>query len=133
MKQELSQEVGQRIRQMRKDLDIKQKDFAAVIGISVSYLADIESGRTGPGYLFFYQASKEYNINPVYLLLGEGPKFIEIGRRLGESGEYSTEVKELLWYINNSPLVKFELLSHFSRFRMENENIIERDIKRHKK
>jgi transcriptional regulator with XRE-family HTH domain len=37
--------IGNRIRSKRKDLMIKQRDLAIAVGISNSYLCDIEKGR----------------------------------------------------------------------------------------
>lgn len=39
---------GDKIKKMRLEKGITQKDFASLVGISNSYLSDIEIGRTSP-------------------------------------------------------------------------------------
>jgi DNA-binding XRE family transcriptional regulator len=48
MTREYLLELGKRVKLIRKDLRISQKDFANKINISGSYLSEIESGKSKP-------------------------------------------------------------------------------------
>jgi hypothetical protein len=43
-------------------------------------------------------------------------------------GEASQRVHELISFIESSPMVKFDMLGYFSRYRIQNQSIIEKDI-----
>lgn len=138
-KEQIARALGQRIRNIRRQMAISQKDFAAKMGISSTYLSDVEAGRTGPGFYFFYQVTKFLEINPLYLLHGKEPVFIREAeeKETQESrpepeqwnfGENTRQVKEMLSYIERSPLVKFSILGYFSELILEKKDIIEADI-----
>jgi len=130
-KQELV-EFGERVKQIRKHLDITQRDFAQSIKISGSFLSEIESGKTKASLEFIRNISTLYNINLPFLLHGTGDMFIDrenlVTLRLDEYGEYSDKILDLLHYMRCSPLVKMAVLEFFTKYFYTNEEIIKRDI-----
>ncbi len=127
-------EVSKRLKAVRRVLDISQKNFAARIDVSGSYLSEIESGKTKPGYNFLMAIAKEFRISPSWLLLEEGEMFrgddsdssLSIGKN--DFGDQTGRVKELLRYLRQSPLVQSTILSHAGKFFLENEESIRKDI-----
>lgn len=145
MKKKLVRLFGQRLRKIRQDLGMTQIIFARKMGMSNTYLCDVESGKVGPGLYFLYQLTKFHNINPLYMIHGREPVFIE--QKMDEVekepqqkkepqpipfdfGEDTTRIKEMLSYFKRSPVVKYALLGFFSKFVIENKAIIEEDIKK---
>ena len=63
-------EMGQRLKLVRKSLNLQQKEMAVELGIPASYLSEIESGKGNPGPEFFNKLACEYNISMDYLVLG---------------------------------------------------------------
>jgi transcriptional regulator with XRE-family HTH domain len=128
-----SKEFGLRLKEVRKHLKILQKDFAHRIGMKNSYLSGIENGKFKPGFDFFYKITREFRINPYYLLHNELPMFLDqlSPHRCEEKdfGEANKRVHELISYIESSPMVKFDMLGYFSRYRIQNQSLIEEDIK----
>lgn len=67
-----------RVSQIRKELGIKQADFAKILDINRTNLSSIESFRenrllpNGTSYIL----EKELNVNPIWLETGEGDKFL---------------------------------------------------------
>jgi transcriptional regulator with XRE-family HTH domain len=72
MKVEQNTEIGARIKQTRKALNLKQKDFARELNISVSSLSEIETGKYKAGIEFLIILSKKFNVNLYFVLFGEG-------------------------------------------------------------
>jgi transcriptional regulator with XRE-family HTH domain len=123
-----------------------QWTFARKMGMSHTHLSGIETGKYGPGFYFFYRTVKSYNINPLYLLLGEEPEFLEreeekkakeepeqqpeAGLESIDFGENTARIREMLSYFEQSPVVKFSVLGFYSKFIIENKAIIEEDIKK---
>ena len=129
-------QVGKRLKAVRRELDISQKDFAARIDVSGSYLSEIESGKTKPGYNFLTAIAKEFRVSPSWLLLEEGEMFlgkdkassVSIGEN--EFGDQTQRVKELLEYFKQSPLVQSTILSYAGKFLYDNEESIRKDIEK---
>ena len=64
--------IGERVKEVRKALKFQQKEMAAGLKMSVSYLSEIESAHAKPGPEFFITFSGTYNVSLEYLLLGRG-------------------------------------------------------------
>ena len=62
-------QMGSRIRQMRLQRDLKQKELAQRIGIKSSHLSDIERGKKNPSDVTLGKISEELDASLDYLLL----------------------------------------------------------------
>lgn len=67
-----------RLRKVRKELDLTQQEFAERIGSSQNVLANYEIGRRNPSNSVINNICKTFNINESWLRDGEGSMFIEI-------------------------------------------------------
>lgn len=72
-------DMNERLVALRKACQKKQSEFAAVLGMSQSGLADIESGRRNvtERHLIMLSNWEEYNVNIEWLRTGEGEMFLE--------------------------------------------------------
>ena len=68
-------EMKERIQEIRKELNISQRDFAKKVFISKSLLCDIEKGSRSINDRTIQLISTEFNINKDWLLTGEGDMF----------------------------------------------------------
>lgn len=88
-----SEEIGNRIRVIRKKQKKTQAYYADLLYISPSYLALIESGKRTPTVDVLAQISKVSDVSVDYLLFGEAPNCFDKNektfRRLQE--EHSSE------------------------------------------
>ena len=106
--------------------------ISRVLGISTTHLSEIEKGKSKPCHDFFYNIVKNYQVNPYYLLFGEGEMFV------GSNEKLETDIKkiktgdkiidELLYYFFNSPLVHNYLMYHFRTLFSEKKTVILDDI-----
>ena len=62
--------MGNRIKTRRKELHIKQAEFAERLNISNNHLSSIENGRQKPSLDTFIKICNLLNVTPDYLLLG---------------------------------------------------------------
>ena len=69
--------VGKRIREFRKLKGLTVQEFAKLIGISQGSLSDIENEKTKPSADTISSLVRNTDINPTWLLTGEGPMFRE--------------------------------------------------------
>lgn len=62
--------MGNRIKTRRKELHIKQAEFAERLNISNNHMSSIENGRQKPSLDTFIKICNLLNVTPDYLLLG---------------------------------------------------------------
>lgn len=129
-------EVGKRLKDIRRALDISQKDFAARIEVTNSLLSEIEAGKVKTGYHFLLAIAREFRVNPTWVLLEEGEMFLSkdglspAAVNGNEFGDQTARVKEMLWYLKHSPLVQSTVLGFIGKFLLENEQSIRKDIEK---
>ena len=72
--------LGERIKTIRKNMNLSQEDFAERAGISVSYLSQIENGHKNPRATILSKICKGNDISPNALFNGseEKPNLLEI-------------------------------------------------------
>ncbi len=63
--------VGENIRSLRKSMNMTQDEFAHEIGISRSYLGDLENNRRNPSSETLKKISKKLGVSLLYLLQGK--------------------------------------------------------------
>lgn len=75
--------LNNRIRKLRKYLDLTQQEFAGKIGSSQNILANYETGRRNPSNSVINNICKTFNVNEEWLRNGEGEMFLpEAGKEL---------------------------------------------------
>ncbi len=133
---------GDRVKEARAILKLNQKEFARAVGISGSFLSEVEAGRTKAGYEFFYNIIKAFNVNPVYLLHGTGEVFLQPEKvkkeEKGEKGEKTCEykgpeteiVKRILEAFEEHSVVRFAVFDFFERYMFDNREMLEYSIGR---
>lgn len=62
--------IGPRLKQRRKEMRIKQTEMAKELGVSQTYLSNIEGGRTNCSITLFVDICNYLNVTPDYLMLG---------------------------------------------------------------
>lgn len=67
--------ICQRIRTLRKDLKLSQKEFGEKIGVSRDVIGNIEYQRVDPTELIIKQICSSFNVNYFWLTEGEGEMY----------------------------------------------------------
>jgi transcriptional regulator with XRE-family HTH domain len=130
-------EIGKRIREIRKHLKYKQKVFAVEVGVTPSYLSEIEIGRKSPGMELMLAMVNKFNVDIRYLFHGEGDYFRKTDKdKIHSTGPevpddtWSAEDR-LAWLIVNIPLVRYAMLEHFIGYSYDKKKLIDVEIKRY--
>lgn len=69
--------MNERIRKLRKHLDLTQREFADRIGVKQNTVAQYEIGRNAPIDSVVSLICREFNVNEEWLRNGTGEMFIE--------------------------------------------------------
>lgn len=64
-----------RIKKLRKELDLTQQAFADKIGMKQNTIAQYEMGRTTPSDAIVFSICREFNVNEDWLRTGNGEMF----------------------------------------------------------
>ena len=120
--------LGERIKKVRKQADLKQSEFAERLLVSASYISKIESGKEIPSDIFIRLISLEFNIPFSWLKNGvdNNTDYICSEKKFREhrsiENMYDDEIIKLIYNITNSfnnenkVLVKDYLASYLSAF-----------------
>lgn len=73
--------MNERIKKLRKVLDLTQQEFADRIGIKRNSFANYETGRNTPIDAIIVSICREFNVNEDWLRYGEGDMFIKLSRK----------------------------------------------------
>jgi transcriptional regulator with XRE-family HTH domain len=126
--------LGERIKSVRVALRLSQREMAASLNTSASYLSEIESGKANPGPIFFLDLSDVYNVSIEYIFHGEGEMFYDPRTRLPRN-EFKdvTDIdspEKLFWLMNHSSMFKNTILGYSARFYLENEALIKKSLRK---
>jgi transcriptional regulator with XRE-family HTH domain len=137
----LLQEIGKRLRRLRKDLNYSLEVMSRKLGVSKSGYYKNEGGITFPQlntlHLLFY----DFNISLDWLIFNQGPMYykekqqeIELAGSKKKNGtlgleDKSPEVRELLDSMEHDPLLRHELLVYFYKYKNRQKSQEGEDIK----
>ena len=67
--------MHERLKKLRKALDLTQQKFADKIGMKQNTIAQYEMGRTNPSDAIIFSICREFNVNEEWLRTGQGDMF----------------------------------------------------------
>ena len=70
--------LGERIKKVRRYLDLTQSEIGSRIGIKPNSISLIESGNRNASEQVILSVCREFNVNEAWLRTGEGPMFAEV-------------------------------------------------------
>ncbi len=123
-KKELKREIGVRMRKIRKALGYTQEHIVSFFDIGRANYSRIEKGEVLPNAGVLNTLRVEFNVSLDWLITGGGKMFISAldSKGKGESidfGEYAPEIRELLMYMENVPMVKHAVLGFFLEYKIK--------------
>ena len=86
-------EIGKRIKEIRNDKKLNQREFAKRLTLSQNHISYLEKGIRKITEKFINDLCKEYNVNKEWLLTGTGQKYIDMIEGLNIDDE---EIKNFL-------------------------------------
>ncbi len=76
--------IGERIREIRKERKISQIEFSKTLGITQDKLSKYENGRIKPPIELLLSISEKFNISLNWLLMGKGDKYLKKEEEIDE-------------------------------------------------
>ena len=112
-----------RIKKLRRELDLTQQEFSDRIGVKRGAIANYEIGRNEPTDSVISLICREFNVNENWLRTGEGDMFLPTNR----DSEIASFVKSLLNEETDS--FKNRFVSMLSKLTVEEWEFMERKAK----
>jgi transcriptional regulator with XRE-family HTH domain len=115
------QNIGGRLKKIRKHLDLSKLEMAGRMGLSYEGYFKNESGVTLPGGATLNALQKNYNISMDWLLFEKGPMLFNDKPSPEQStripGKWSDELDELMSSMENDPQLMHEILVYFYKYK----------------
>ena len=115
--------MNERLKRLRKTLDLTQQEFADKIGIKRNSFANYETGRNTPIDAIIVSICREFNVNEEWLRFGTGDMFMPTNR----NAEIARFTKQLLNEENDS--FKNRFVSVLANLTVEEWEFLERKAK----
>jgi transcriptional regulator with XRE-family HTH domain len=100
----MAESINQRIKQIRKTLELSQRTFATILSLSHSYIASIETNSREVNGRLIKLIVSEFDVNESWLLTGEGEMFSknpdeQLTKLISLFKELSPKYQELIYQI----------------------------------
>lgn len=115
--------IGERIKKVRKALDLTQQAFADRLGMKQNTIATYEMNRTNPSDPAIKSICREFNVNEAWLRTGEGEMFVQ----QSNEDELADMVERLI--TGESAEFKRRLVSALSSLKEEHWLLLEQKLK----
>jgi transcriptional regulator with XRE-family HTH domain len=132
-KKPVGDSMGDRVREIRLALKMKQAEFSTGIGISIPTLSSIETCKGNLTLDQFVKIVKDFNVNPDYLLFGDKPMFRDPSKKsyysdVDKFDANPETVEKFFYYFKNSGIIQLSILAEFKKRLMLEQDIIDKEI-----
>jgi transcriptional regulator with XRE-family HTH domain len=125
------EEMGKRLRMIRRGLLLTLEQSSEETGISRSYLSDFETGKRLVTTKYLKYLFEQHNINLNYIFLPDQRMFrANEEEELVRIFENIPDIKDLLLYIRKIPHARFMMLTYFCQYKIENEMLVRKYLKK---
>ena len=112
--------ISDRIKDLRKELNLKQSDFANKIGIKQAAISAIEKGIRNVTDRIINDICREFNVNEEWLRSGTGDIFIEnsnsLEKCLEENNATAEDIKLIKCYLGLDLEIRKNIHKHFEAY-----------------
>jgi len=112
--------VGQRLRGVRKALDLTMDQMIEKAKISKSMISDVEKGRKKPSTIYLNILIKDFNVDLNYVFTGEGNIFKDNQKVM----VLDADIKEMVETMERDKLIKYSMLSYYLKYRTQSKALI---------
>ncbi len=134
MEDMLRVEVGRRLIKLRNRYGYKQHQMAVHLEMAPITLNRIERGKFYPSAITLQRLVDKFKISLDWLFYGRGNMFW--GKKESEkskSGDiFEKDIEEMVYLMRQVPLVRYAMMDHFQRFKVDNRAVIDDELSKRK-
>jgi len=132
----LLKDVGDKLRKARKPLKYSQNEMADRLDAYRTSYHRYERGETSPQLTALYELAKTFDISLDWLIADKGPMYFK-EKEVKEKPEPAADtpqttqedIKELIEHMEQIPLLRYEVLVMFHKFKEDRKEIVETAMK----
>ena len=132
MKEQLKQEIGTRMREVRKALGFTQEKMVENFDIGRANYSRIEKGEVFPNPSMLNILRTKFNVSLDWLITNNDSMFIpETGERYKKEvdpSDYPDEIQDLLKHMKEIPMIKHAVLGYFLEYKIEHKKLIHESL-----
>lgn len=120
-------DTGQRLKKIRNQFELSQKEMATHAGITIKSYYKNENNETLPSFKTMHRLQKDFNVSMDWLIFNKGPMLFkekqeEIKTATVEPTveEISPELKDMLNHMEQDPRLRHELLAYYYTYKEKN-------------
>jgi transcriptional regulator with XRE-family HTH domain len=132
-RKDIGKVIGSKLLQVRQANKLTITQMAKALNCGrLSYIRN-ENGQNIPNYFTIYNLGSQLGISMNWFILDEGPLRIDeitAGEKIATvSPPLSPDFKELFEHMEKIPLLRFEILAQFHRFKEEHQALVEKAMR----
>jgi len=125
---EIKKSFSEKLISIKKASSMNAKEMAGILGIKRESYERYEKSSFAPRMHTLYTLGKRFRVSLNWLILDEGPMFLsseaEVKKNLvlsdtAQNVQMSSDIKELVESMEKNPLLRYEILAQFHRFKKE--------------
>lgn len=124
--------IGLRFKHLREELKVPRDRMAGQLGTSLSNYYKYEYGEVFPGLNVLTSLAVNLNVSLDWLIANKGPMFYDEKTKLQENAAFERvkgEVGEILAHMQQIPLLRYEILSFYHKFKLDHKDLLESPAK----
>ncbi len=128
-KRSVLRETGSKLRTFRETLKLKVSEMADGIGNERTGYIRYEQGKTPAKLMTLYKLAEKYDLSLDWLIRNKGPMYYK-EKEMKEAKPITTldslpnDIKELLDHMEKVPLLRYEVLAFFLKFKDKNKEMV---------
>lgn len=134
MEDMLKVDIGRRLIKLRNRFGYKQQQMADQLGMAPISLNRIERGTFFPSAVTLNEIAVKFNVSLDWLFYGKGNMFMGKGEgETNKSGDiFERDIEEMVYLMRQIPLVRYAMMDHFQRFKVDNRTVIDDELTKQK-
>lgn len=130
---DFAKETGAKLKKIRNENHLTMNDMAAKLNLNRGTYSRNENGLTIPSYFTLYRLGNDFEISLDWFVLDKAPMYF------GEEEEetmsplplplpHAADINELLDHMEKIPLLRYEILAQFHRFKEEHPSLVQNSM-----
>jgi len=127
------QEIGERLKAVRKALKKTQTDMSKMSGFPLSAVSEMESGDLRPQPLYLVLLARDFYVNLNWVFTGTGAMFNPDFEIKWDFGQDTQRVFDMVYLLENSPEIRYMIMIHFMDIMESKKTVVDKYLKSRQK
>jgi len=127
------QEMGERLKAIRKALNKTQRDMSLIGGFPLSAISEMESADIRPQPLYLFLLASDFHVNLNWVFTGTGAMFNPDFEIKWDFGQDTQRVFDIVYLLEKSPEIRYMIMIHFMDILRSKKTVVDSYLQSRKK